>query len=303
MLLGLPDFDMVSAESVAEACALLARHDGKARLFAGGTDLLIMMKHRKATPRQLINIKRIAGLDHISYDAEGGLRMGALATVESIKDHRVIGEKYPVLSQAAGLLVTTHVRNLGTLGGNLANASPAAEFAPPLLVLDATVQCAGSTGERTVPMSEFFLAPGKSALRPDEMITEIRVPVPRPGAEAIYLKHSLRRMDVATASAAALVQFDGDACREARVALGAVAPTPFRADRAEDRMRGAKFTGEGADGALLDEVARLAGEQTKPIDDFRGEASYRRRIIVMLLRQGLERVVGRAISGAGNRRR
>ena len=303
MLLGLPDFDVVSADSVAEACALLARYDGKARLFAGGTDLFIKMKHRKEIPRQLINIKGITGLDHIRYDAGNGLRMGALCTVQSIKEHRAIGEKFPILSQAAGLLGTTHIRNLGTLGGNLANASPAAEFAPPLLVLEAFAQCAGREGERSIPMSDFFLAPGKSALRPDEMITEIRVPVPPPGTEAIYLKHSLRRMDVATASAAALVQFDGDVCREARVALGAVAPTPFRADRAEDMMRGAKFTGEAADGALLDEVARLAGAQTKPIDDFRGEAEYRRRIIVMLLRQGLERVVGRAVAGAGTKAR
>ncbi len=293
MLLSLPDFDLASPSSVAEACALLAKQDGEARLFAGGTDLFVKMKHRRATPRHLINIKGIEGLDHISHDETAGLRIGALCTAQAINDSPVISEKFPVLVQAAGLLGTTHIRNLGTIGGNLANASPSAEFAPPLLVLGASVEAAGIERTRSIPIDEFFLGPGKSALAADEMVTEIRVPVPPAGAEAIYLKHGLRRMDVATASAAALLVADGRLIGEARIALGAVAPTPFRAGPAEAMLRGQAIDGAAADGGLLEQAARRAEEQTEPIDDLRGTAEYRRKIIRLLVRQSLDRVLGR----------
>lgn len=294
MLLGLPEFEFLTVDSVAKACALLAEHGQKARILAGGTDLLIVMKHKKTLPRFLINVKKIPHLNRIHFDDEGGLRIGALSTVQSIHDSAPIAKKFLGIHQAAGVLGTTQIRNVGTLGGNLANASPSAEFAPVLLILGASVRCVGPDGERQIPIGEFFLAPGKSALRPDEMLTEVRIPGMPPKAGCIYLKHSLRRMDVAMASAAVFVQLDGDRCVDARIALGAVAPTPFRATEAEAIIRGQKLAGGTKDDALFDQVADVASGESTPIDDFRGYAGYRRKIIRLLVKQGLEQAIERA---------
>ncbi len=288
MLLGLPEFDYHDAATVDEARALLARFGDKARLLAGGTDLLIVMKHRRAVPRHLINIKHIEGLSRITLTPDGGLRIGALATARDIDE--AVGGKFQSISDAAGKLGTEQIRNLGTIGGNLANASPSAEFAPPWLTLDASLVCVGDSGERVIPVSEFFLAPGKSALQTGEFLTEIRVPVPADGARGLYLKHSLRKMDVAMVSAAIQTVIDGDICRDVRIALGAVAPTPFRAIRAEAVLRGQPLDHGTRERQLIHEAARIASEEASPIDDLRSYASTRRDIIIRLLRQGLEKL-------------
>lgn len=294
MLLTLPEFDVIDAQSVEQAWALLARYGAEAQLFAGGTDLFVKMKHRRSLPKVLINLKRIPGLDRIRYDFNDGLRIGALATIQAIRESSVINTRFRMLGQAAGALGTAQIRNLGTLGGNLANASPSAEFGPPLLVLEAAVHCAGPNGERRIPMTDFFLAPGKSALRPDEVLTELHVSNPLPGTQALYLKHSLRRMDVAMASAAVLVRMEQGVCRDVRIALGAVAPTPFRAAKAEAALSGRKLAGDENDREVLEKVARIAAEETRPIDDLRSQADYRRKVIALLVKQALEQVVARA---------
>lgn len=287
---------MIATDTVEGACSALSGYGADAQLFAGGTDLFIKMKQRRLLPRMLINIKRIPALDQIRYDTGGGLRIGALTAIQSILDSAVIGERFRVLSQAAAVLGTPQIRNLGTLGGNLANASPSAEFAPPLLVLEASVRCVGPGGERSVPMNEFFVGPGKSVLGRGELITEVHVPDSPPRAQAIYLKHSLRTMDVSMAAAAALVLLDGDVCREVRIALGAVAPTPFRAGKAEAALRGQRLSGDGKDRQLLEEIGRIAADESRPIDDLRGFASYRKKVVAMLVRQGLEQAIARARS-------
>jgi aerobic carbon-monoxide dehydrogenase medium subunit len=296
VLLGLPEFEMFFPRTVEEACSLLSKYGEDAQLLAGGTDLFVKMKQRRLVSRILINIKRIPGVDEIRYDADEGLRIGALTTVQAIRDSEVISNKFRVLSQAAGVLGTPQIRNLGTLGGNLANASPSAEFAPPLLTLQASLRCVGPDTDRLVPMSDFFVGPGKSILGRGEWITEVHVPNPALQAQAIYLKHSLRTMDVSMAGAAAFVQFDGDVCREVRIALGAVAPTPIRAPMAEAALTGRKVHGDSSDRKLLEEVGRTASDESHPIDDLRGLASYRRKVVAMLVRQGLEQVIARARS-------
>lgn len=294
MLLGLPEFEMFFPRTIEETCALLSQYEPDAQLVAGGTDLFVKMKQRRLVSRILINIKRIPGLDQIRYDPDTGLRIGALTTIQAIRGSEIIGKKFRVLSQAAGVLGTPQIRNLGTLGGNLANASPSAEFAPPLLTLDASVRCIGPAGERVVPINEFFVGPGKSVLGRGEWITEVSVPNPASHAQAIYLKHSLRAMDVSMAGAAAFVQLDGDICRHVRIALGAVAPIPFRAATAESALLG-KSLGRDSNGReLLEEIGRIASDESRPIDDLRGFASYRRKVIGMLVRQGLEQVIARA---------
>jgi CO/xanthine dehydrogenase FAD-binding subunit len=217
-----------------------------------------------------------------------------LNTAQSIKDSPLVSERSRILSQAAGVLGTLQIRNLATLGGNLANASPSAEFAPPLLVLEASVRCAGSGGERSIPVTELFLSPGKSALKPDEVLTEVQVPKSPPNTQALYLKHSLRRMDVSIAAAAVWITLDGDRCLQARVALGAVAPVPFRARKAEAFLEGKRLSGGASDGELFEEAGRLATAESTPIDDLRGYADYRKRIVGMLVKQGLEQAIVRA---------
>ena len=294
MLLGLPEFELVFADTVEGACSLLSRYGAHAQVFAGGTDLFVKMKQRRTVPRRLINIKRIPNLDQIRYDGRDGLRIGALTTIQAIEASAVIAEKFPALKQAAGILGTAQIRNLGTLGGNLANASPAAEFAPPLLTLGASLRCMGRGGERLVPLEEFFVSPGKTVLKEDEIITEVHVPNLPARAEGTYLKYSLRKMDVAIACAAVLVCFDGDLCRDVRIALGAVGPTPFRARKAEATLRGERLAGDPGESELLEEAARVASDESFPIDDFRGNARHRRRLVGMLVRKGLERVTARA---------
>ncbi len=294
MLLGVPEFELLSSASVEEACSHLFRYGGDARILAGGTDLLVVMKLKRMIPRFLINIKGIPDLDHIRYDDQDGLRIGALTTIQSIKDSSVISKKFSVLNQTAGCLGTTQIRNIGTLGGNLSNASPAAEFAPILLTLGAVVKCVGRSGERLIPLEEFFLSPGKSSLQRDEVLTEVQVPNLPLHAEGIYLKHSLRRMDVSIVGASALVVFEGDVCRDVRIALGSVAPTPFRARKAEETIRGQRLTGDKVESELLEEVARVATGESVPIDDIREYAVYRKKIVGMLVKQGLKQVIARA---------
>jgi carbon-monoxide dehydrogenase medium subunit len=293
VLLGLPEFELYAAGTVDEACDLLSRHGAEAAVLAGGTDLLTKMKLRRTVPRRLINIKAIPDLDQIRHDERDGLRIGALTAIQAIEGSTLIGKKFPAMKQAAAVLGTTQIRNVGTLGGNLVNASPSAEFAPPLLTLGASVRCVRRGGERLVPLEEFFVAPGKTVLQQDELLTEVLVPNAPAGAQSIYLKHSLRKMDVAIASAAVLIIFDGEVCKDVRIALGAVGPIPFRAKKAEEMLKGKKLGGGSAEIELLEEVAQTAAGESFPIDDFRGHATYRRKLVAMLVGKGLERIIAR----------
>jgi len=291
VLLALPEFDLFTAASAAEACALLSRYGENASIVAGGTDLLPKMKHRRLIARQLVNIKKIPGLDQIRYDERAGLRIGALVTMESLKDSSVVERTCPALGIAAGLLGTTQVRNLATLGGNLANASPSAECAPVLLTHGASIKCVGPGGERVIPLESFFVSPGKTVLRPHEVLTEICVPLSPFSGNGAYLKHSLRMMDVAMVGVAVAVDLDGDVCRDVRIALGAVGPTPFRARKAEDILRGKRFAASAADRELLEQAGRTAAEESLPIDDLRAYARYRKKIVETLVVRGLKQMI------------
>jgi aerobic carbon-monoxide dehydrogenase medium subunit len=297
MLLGLPEFDIFTAETLCDARSLLAKYGQDARVLAGGTDLLVKMKNRGTLPRYLINLKRVPGLEEIQYDEKVGLRIGALTTIEAIKDSPLIAQKFPVLALTASKVGTLQIRNQGTLGGNLANASPAAEFAPSLLTLGASVIAIGAEGERRIPMDQFFLGPGKTVLHSDEVITEVLVPDAPPHTGSVYLKHSLRPMDVAIASAAVTLQLDGTTCRDVKIALGAVGPTPFRTRKAEDALKGYRLNGNGSHGELIEEVAGIATKESLPIDDLRAQINYRRTVVGMLVQQGLEEAITQARSG------
>jgi carbon-monoxide dehydrogenase medium subunit len=281
--MNLPAFTHLQPASLPEACALLAEHTGEAQVLAGGTDLLVRMKHRRSTPAYLVNLKGLPGLDYIEYVPGEGLRVGALASIEAVKNSVAIRKTYPVLRQAAAYMATVAIRNRATLVGNICNGSPSAEIAPALIVLGASAEIAGPRGARTVAVEDFFIGPGVTVLEPDEIVSEIRVPEPPARSAAAYEKHSLRRMDVAMVGVAALVAPAGDgdgAIDVVRLALSAVAPTPMRAKEAEELLRGCRPSSD-----LIAAAARAAAEAARPITDIRGSAEARRAIVETLTDQ------------------
>jgi CO/xanthine dehydrogenase FAD-binding subunit len=277
---------------MAEALSLLTAEGPPATLMAGGTDLLVRMKRNVVQPTRLIDITALPGLSAIRHDASG-VTLGAAVTHTDAARSEIIRRRYSALSDACSQVAAWQVRNLGTVGGNVCNASPSAETAPPLLVLDATFALRGPGGERTVAAADFFLAPGKSVLAPDEILTEIRLPASENPTGSAYYKLSPRQaMDVAIVGAAAHLQIDGDTgrCLACRVALGAVAPTPIRAFGAEAHVTGRVFSPE-----LAEEAGELAVEPACPIDDVRGSAGYRCRMVAVAVSRALAAAYERAL--------
>ncbi len=278
--------------SVAEALALLTAEDLPATLMAGGTDLLVRMKKKVVRPARLVDITAISGLAEVRQSGSGVV-VGAAVTHTDAARSEIIRRRYSALSDACSQVAAWQVRNLGTVGGNVCNASPSAETGAPLLVLDATFVLVGPRGEREVAAADFFLAPGRSVLAPDEMLTEIRLPASSNPVGSAYYKLSPRKaMDVAIVGAAAYLEIDGatGTCLECRVALGAVAPTPIRAPGAEAAVKGRPFSPE-----LAAQAGELAVEPACPIDDVRGSAAYRCRMVAVAVSRALEAAYERAL--------
>lgn len=279
-----PRFAYHRPASVEEACRILAA-EPSAAVLAGGTDLMVHLRQawRGKRPPAVINVKRIAGLAAIEAD-ERRIRLGALATLSALIEHPVIRSEYPVLPFTARYMGSPAIRNLATVGGNLCNASPAADLPPVLLALDAEVEVAGPRATRRMPLAEFFRGPGQTALEPGDLLTWVEFPRRRPQWPIRYERLDVRRaMDIAIVGAALSVQRDGARVREARVALGAVAPTPLRVPEAEAVL----VTG-GLTDAAITRAAELGMAAARPISDVRASAEYRREMIGTLIRRGLE---------------
>ncbi len=280
-------FDYYEPETVAEAAALLAQHNGRARLMAGGTDLLVQMKVERLAPEAVISLSRIPGLDRIEVDGRGEvtspLRVGARASILSIERHPVVRTHYRALAEACANFSSTQVQTMGTIGGNLGNASPAADSAPSLLAFGASLTLAGPEGERTLPLDEFFLGPGKAALQPGELITAVTLPQPQPNTGSAFAKVSRVTNDIAKANCAvALVRGAGGRVLDCRLAFGSVAPTPMRARQTE-----ALLTGQVWSEALANRAAAAAAAEVTPIDDVRSSAAYRREAVRVMVGEGL----------------
>jgi carbon-monoxide dehydrogenase medium subunit len=278
-------FDYFAPASIEEALELLRKYGRKAQLMAGGTDLLVGMKTQEINPEYVIDLKHIANLEKISYGREDFCRVGALTRVGQIEISPIIKGSFGILSQAASVLGSVQIRNKGTIGGNLCNASPAADLAPPLLALDAKVKLATMGGMRLEKLENFFTGPGTTILKPEEILTEIQIPSVAPSSSGIYLKFSRRKaMDLALVGVALVVTLDPSRriCADARLALGAVAPTPIRLRKVEEIVRGRQI-----DQDLIDEVSNLAVEEARPISDIRSSAWYRKQIIRSLVRKAV----------------
>ncbi len=282
-------FEYFAPATLEEAVEIMARYDEGVYPVAGGTDLLPKMRYGQITPKVVVNLKRIPGLNEITPQEDGGLRIGALATLTQTAQSPYVRKNYPMVAQIAGKMASVPIRNLATVGGNLCNAAPSADLAPPLIALDAEAVIFGPQGERRVLLEAFFTGPGTTVLERGELLTAVIVPPPDPHARGTYIKHAYREaLDIAVVGVAALVRWDsrGSICRDARIVLGAVAPTPIRAREAEAVLRDAPLTDD-----RITEAGRLAAQAARPIDDVRGSAWYRRQLVEVLTRRALRSVI------------
>jgi CO/xanthine dehydrogenase FAD-binding subunit len=288
--MSLPKFEYLAPKTLSEACSMLSQHKGEAMAIAGGTDLVTKLRDRALFPKYLIKIKGLPDLDYIRYSEAEGLKIGALAPNQSVANSPPIREKFRFLAEAVGLIGTVQVRNLGTIGGNLCNAAPSADAAPPLTALGAKGKLVSSRGERVVDLEGFFTGPGATVLEADEILAEIQVPNPPPHSGGAYLKIARTAVDIAVVGVAASITLGGDgSCSDAGIVLGAVAPVPLRARKAEAALKGKKL-----EGTVIEEGARLAAEESRPISDVRGSAEYRKEMVRVLTGRAINEALERA---------
>jgi carbon-monoxide dehydrogenase medium subunit len=286
------DFEYYSPSTLTEACELLKKYNGSARILAGGTDIIPQMYHKKIAPGQIINIKRIPKLNDISFDPSKGLSFGALVRFNDLIFSETVQANYPILVEISKLVASHQVRNLATVGGNLSNAAPSADSAPILIALDSKVLITGSgSASRELPLSEFFTGPGETALSSDEILTQINVP-PIPEKTGIaYIKHTIRNaLEIAVVGVAGLIQLDEDTnkCTSARVVIGACAPTPLRISRSEEILVGSEVTPQ-----RISAAATASAEAVAPITDVRGSEAYRREMVRVQTKRVLEAALSR----------
>jgi carbon-monoxide dehydrogenase medium subunit len=277
-------FNYLEPRTIEEAVSLLIKYQEMAKVIAGGTDLLNQIRLKMIKPEYIVDIGYIPDLDYIRYDSEGCLSIGTLATIRSLERSAKIQEHHPVLSQASRLLGSMAIRNVGTIGGNLCHASPSAETAPALIGLGARVKLVGPDGERIVLLENFFTGPGQTVLKSGELMVEIQVPPMPAGTKGVYLKHSIRgTVNPAIVGVAAIIAIDRKRCKEIKLVLGAVAPTPIRAKKAEEMLRGEEF-----DDPLIEKVAQVASDESHPITDVRASADYRKEMVKVFTRYALK---------------
>jgi aerobic carbon-monoxide dehydrogenase medium subunit len=281
-------FEYFAPENLDEAIEILQRHPD-AQVLAGGTDLLVQAKERSRPIQVLVSLRRIPELEVVTHNET--LSLGAMVTAARIAADPRILQDYTALSKGAGLIGSVQIRNMATVGGNVCNASPSADTAPALLVLGARAVLAGAQGERTLPLEDFFLGPGKTALQPGELLIRLEMPSPLVCSGSFYLRHTPRAwMDLAFVGVSAAVQLgEKGEILSSRIALGAVAPVPMRAYRTEERL-----TGCMPDETILDEASRLASSEIHPIDDLRASAEYRRHLAEVLTKRALEQAIASA---------
>ena len=288
---GLPSFDYIQPTSPGEVTKLLLKSNGDARLLMGGTDVFVRMRDGFIAPKFLIDIKRLPGMTAIKFTKRSGLTIGAGADMNSIVRHPAVTENYPLLAQAIDSIASYQVRTRATMGGNLCNASPAADTATAALVLEANLVLQGRRGERVIPISEFFRGPGKTAIQRGEFLLRIEIPPMPQGAVGRYLKLGRNAHgDLAIVGVAALGYPDKKAKSSYafRIALASVAPTPIRVPKAEEILGASPLTAD-----VIQAAAVAAMETAKPIDDVRASAAYRKAMVRALTKRAVEAVMSK----------
>ncbi len=284
-------FDYIAPQNINEAISLLASQNGNAKVLCGGTDLIVQLREGRRQTKLVIDVKHIADLTQVTYD-ENGLRIGAAASCHDICANPIIQQKYPGLIDGIHLIGGVQIQNRASVGGNLCNASPAADAIPALIVHNAICHITGQGSTRTLPVEEFCVAPGQNALKAGELLTHIEIPAPQKNSGASYLRFIPRNeMDIAVVGAGASVLLDEDGKHfvTARIGLGAVAPTPLLATES-----GAFLSGKDLTRANIKEAARIAQSVAKPITDLRGTAEHRKHLVAVLVERALDKAIERA---------
>jgi carbon-monoxide dehydrogenase medium subunit len=282
-------FDYHEPADLQETVALLGQHGDAARLIAGGTSLIIWMRQRLLMPRLVISLARIPGFDTISFDSRDGLRIGAGARHREIELSPVVKQHYPLLHETFRKVAQPRIRNMATIGGNLAAGDPLTDPGASLIALDAEVTLLSSRGQRTIPLEEFFVDYYQTALNPAEILTEIRLPPPDRPAWS-HIKFTPRSVeDFATVGVALTLKVEEHACQDLRLALNSVAATIVRARKAEAILRHQPITD-----AALREMGEVAATEVDPMDDNRGSAEYKREMVKVLVRRAAQEALHRS---------
>jgi len=314
------DFEYFEPGTIDEAVSLLAKYGKKAKVLSGGTDLLVIMKQGMVTPDCLINIKRIPDMNGIGYNGEKGFKIGALTTLREVESSPLVQENIEVLAQAAHQVGVVRIRHLGTIGGNLCQdvkclyypwahlwhlspcyrsggdvcyavkgakscqAMATSETAPALIALQARANIVSPQGERNIPVGELIVEAGVTALREDEILRTIDIPILPPHTAGVYLKHSLRASNFAIAGVAVVLTLEssGGTCNDAKIVLIGVGRTPIRASKAEGMIKGKRIEDN-----LVEQAARTASGEAHPITDIHGSATYRRRMVSTLVKRAM----------------
>jgi len=283
-------FELILPESVDECIKALAKGGPESKLLAGGTDLLPQLKNGLLKPARVIDLSGVARLRSIEVGNGRGLKIGSAVTARTLELDRTVRASYLSVAESGALVGSVQIRNLATLGGNICNAAPSADMAPPLLALDAEAVITGPKGERRVPIAAFFTGVRRTVLAPDEILVELVVPNPGAHSGGNYLRHTPRReLDIAVVGVASQLTLANGRCTKARIALAAVAPVPLRAAAAEQVLEGQAVTPD-----LIKRAADLAVDAARPISDQRGSADFRRHLVRVLTRRTLTTALARA---------
>ena len=271
-------FDYYAPRTTQEAVALLRELGEFARPIAGGTDLVVQMKEGRTKfhyPDMVVSLAGISEMQGIEFNEGDGLRIGAGTRLADVAASPVIRKRYPALAEGAVVVGSIQTMNMGTIGGNVCNAAPSADTAPALLAYEAQAVIVGRDGRRSMPIEEFFRGPGETALEPGELLAELRLPAPPPNTSGAYRRHTPRKqMDIAVVGVATVMTIDSGTISRARIALGAVGPTPLRARQAEAALEGAHPGGDA-----FARAAVAAAAECSPISDVRGSAEFRRHLV------------------------
>ena len=285
-------FDYARVKSVDEAVALLAEKNGSARVLSGGTDLLVALREGRLSTELVVDVKQVPELAEMTFDPSSGLVLGAAVSCQRMYDDDTVAAAYPGLMDSAHLIGGVQIQGRASLGGNLCNASPAADGIPALIAHAAVCTVAGPNGRRDVAVEDFCVAPGRTVLEPGEFLVNMRMPAPKPGFGAAYLRFIPRNeMDIAVVGVGASVQLsaDGTTFQHARIALAAVAPRPLFVPEAGESLAGKPVNEES-----MAQAAELAQLAATPITDMRGTAEFRKHIVGVLTRRTLAKAVERA---------
>ncbi|EFK05275.1 FAD binding domain in molybdopterin dehydrogenase [delta proteobacterium NaphS2] len=289
----LPKFEYHEPKTVQEACRIVGELGEKAKVLSGGTDLLVNMKKKLIQPEHVVSLSKIEDLKGI-FRENGQVKIGACATAGEIAGSEVIKDTLADVAEAASVLGSPLIRNLATIAGNMTSARPAADLPPSLMAYGAKAKLVKASGERSVDLNDFFTGVGKTVMTPDEILTEIAVEIPQEPYGDHYIKLGVRQaLEISLVNVAALILLDGPEgpIKEARIVLGSVAPTPIRALSAETVL-----AGQVPSDVLFERAGEAAANDSKPIDDFRGSAEYRRDMVGVLTKRALKTALDRATS-------